>query len=122
MKRKQQVYYLGYIPDSLADEAGIMGGSIFVDNRALKHIGDTHRRELAQLGMSAMEFVSAVASGYTEIRQGSDNSILLIIRKRPNRVLAIRLHCLPVLHFYEVATAFPLTDDKIKNYGVIYKK
>lgn len=122
MKRKQQVYYLGYIPDSLADEAGIMGGSIFVDNGALKHIADTHRRELAQLGMSAMDFVSAVAAGYTEIRQGTDNSILLVVRQRPNRALAIRLHCFPVLHFYEVATAFPITDDKIKAYGTLYKK
>lgn len=122
MKRKQQVYYLGYIPDSLADEAGIMGGSIFVDNRALKHIGDTHRRELAQLGMSAMEFVSAVASGYTEIRQGSNNSILLVVRRRPNQVLAIRLHCLPVLHFYEVATSFPARSKELEGYELLYKK
>lgn len=122
MKRKQQVYYLGYIPDSQADEAGIMGGSIFVDNGALKHIADTHRRELAQLGMSAMELVSAVASGYTEIRQGSDNSILLVVRKRPNQVLAIRLHCYPIMHFYEVATSFPARNEVLKDYELLYKK
>lgn len=122
MKRKQQVYYLGYIPDSLADEAGIMGGSIFLDQGALNHIANEHKKEFAQMKISAIDFVTNVAEKYTEIRQGSDNSLLLILRMRPNRVLAIRLHCYPKLHFYEVSTAFPMGSGALTKSELIYTR
>ena len=122
MKRKQQVYYLGYISDTIAEETGIMNGSIFMDESALNHIANTHKREFSKMGVSAMDFVSLVASGYTEIRQGSGNSLLLVVRKHPNNVLAIRLHCYPILHFYTVATAFPVTDKELRHYTILYKK
>ncbi len=81
---------------------------VWISEKTTKHIAEKHRRELAQLGVSAMDYVSMIASRYNMILQGSGNSLLLVVyRGESNDVAAIDLNYSLKNEFWEVKTAEP---------------
>lgn len=87
---------------------------VWISEKTTKHIAEKHRRELAQLGVSAMDYVSMIASRYNMILQGSGNSLLLVVyRGESNDVAAIDLNYSTKKGFWEVKTGQPRRYEEI---------
>ena len=79
---------------------------IYLSSNYLKHIERRHKTELEKVGLSAIDFVKAVIKGYNQIREGSGDSILLVIfNGNLNHTAGIDL-CLSG-EYWEVKTAEP---------------
>lgn len=87
----------------------------------LKHIERRHRTELEKVGLSAIDFVKAVAKGYNQIREGSGDSILLVIFNGDlNYTAGIDL-CLSS-DYWEVKTAEPRKTEDILKRKLLWEK
>ncbi len=87
---------------------------IYLKPNYLKHIERRHKKELESLGLTAIDFVRMVAKQYNQIREGTGDSLLLVIfNGELNHTAGIDL-CLSG-NFWEVKTAEPRkTEDIIK--------
>lgn len=87
----------------------------------MKHIERRHKIELEKVGLSAVDFVSAVVNGYNQIREGSGDSILLVIFNSDlNYTAGIDL-CLSG-EYWEVKTAEPRKTEDIIKRKLLWKK
>jgi hypothetical protein len=94
---------------------------IYLTPNYLKHIERRHKTELEMVGLSAIDFVKAVVKGYNQIRQGSGDSILLVIFNGDlNYIAGINL-CLSG-DYWEVRTAEPRKTEDIKKRKLLWEK
>ncbi len=81
---------------------------IYLSKETIVHIEKKHNKELRQLGIDAISYVSLITKNYNQIRQGSGTSILLIIfSKDLIHTAAIDLNYCVKKGVWEVKTAQP---------------
>lgn len=98
---------VGRIKMTVAHKAKIKAGDIVVHPNYIRHIELAHAEELESLGISAVDYISIIANNFTQIRKGSGDSILLVVKNNhKNDVLALQLT--------------PLIDDKGKELWEIH--
>ncbi len=83
---------VGRINMNVARKAHIKAGDIVMSPNYMDHIRKEHGEQLAKLGISAIDFISVIVKKFTQIRRGSDNSILLVVNTLGKSiVLALQL-------------------------------
>lgn len=70
---------VGEITASVARAAGIEPGDIVLGSTALRHIEERHSKEIHTHRLTPLTTVQYVADNFNQIRQGSGNSLLLIV-------------------------------------------
>ena len=101
-------YILGRLRMPVAKKIGVQCADIYIDSNHIAHIAHVHAVELAQLGVSADDYVAMIAQRYNMILQGSGGSLLLVVyRGESNHVAAIDLNYSTKKGFWEVKTAQP---------------
>lgn len=75
-----------------------------------------HIQELANIGMTQFDFAKYVIDNFTEIREGTGNSYLLIVRRtHVSNLAAIELTKEDKLDVYKIKTAYAVTNRKLKS-------
>lgn len=94
---------------------------IYLSPNYRKHIERRHKKELDSLGLSAIDFVTTVINGFNQIREGTNDSILLVIFNGDlNYTAGIDL-CLSGDH-WEVKTAEPRRREDIEKRKLLWEK
>lgn len=70
---------IGRLRFTIARKINRKCADIYLSSNYQKHIERRHKKELEQIGLSATDFVRTVAKGFNQIRDGTGNSILLVI-------------------------------------------
>lgn len=103
----------------------IKSGDICINDYHLKsHIPDKHYKELSQVGMDPLEYVRYIASNFTEIREGSNKSFLLVSphhNKEYKNVAAITMEYVADGDYWEVCTAQPRSIKRLEKKRLIWK-
>lgn len=107
---------VGRINQTRAKQAHISAADILINQNHIIHIGTKHRKELADLHISAFDYISMIITNYDQIRQNQGNSILLVKTNpdKANDTITIELTLNIKYKFWEVRTAQP-RDDLSKN-------
>lgn len=108
---------VGRLKMNVAKAAHLKSADIYVSENYLKHIEKKHKSELQTLGINAYSYVKLIVDNYNQIRQGSDDSVLLVIFREGNYhdVAAIKLTYISRKDIWEVKTAQPRnTKDVLK--------
>ncbi|MCZ2393269.1 MAG: hypothetical protein LC105_05395 [Chitinophagales bacterium] len=97
---------------------------IFIADRYIRHIANNHKNELAKLGFGVLEYVRLITSNYNQIRQGSEDSILLFIYtdKHLHHVAAISLIFDTKKSVWEIKTAQPRHTKNIEKKKILWQK
>ena len=90
---------------------------IIVYESELVHIYNDHKKELSKIGMTAFDFVNFIIDNYNEIREGTKNSVLLVVRRENISNYAALELFLAEKEMYKIKTATP-----IKNAQLLKKK
>ena len=75
----QKQFKIGRLRFTIARKINRKCADIYLTPNYLKHIERRHKTELAKLGLSAFDFVITIVKGFNQIREGSGDSILLVI-------------------------------------------
>ena len=70
---------VGRLRMSVAKKINRKCADIYLTPNYLKHIVNRHKKELDTLGLSPVDFVRAVVQQYNQIREGSGDSLLLVV-------------------------------------------
>ncbi|MBQ5975478.1 MAG: hypothetical protein IJL48_07210 [Bacteroidales bacterium] len=107
-------FKIGRLRMPVAKKIGVRCSDIYINKNHLAHIAHVHATELSQLGVSAMDYVSMIATRYNMILQGTGSSLLLVVyRGENNDVAAIDLNYSTKKGFWEVKTAQPRRYEEI---------
>ena len=101
---------VGRINMTIARKAHIKAGDIVVHPHYIRHIELEHGEQLANLGITASDYIKVIIEKFSQIRKGSDNSILLVIKSfGKNKVLALQLTDLidDKNQVWEIHTSYP---------------
>lgn len=71
-------YKIGRINWTIAQKAHIKCADIVITDNHIKHVQNEHKRELAQLNISAIDYIQLVVNNYDEIIRRRDNGVMLI--------------------------------------------
>jgi hypothetical protein len=113
---------LGYLNKSIANKLGISSKGIYISKNYLRHVEINHKKELSQLGISAIGFISYVVDNFNHIYKGTKNSYLLVVYdEKISKVAAIELN-LSLDTFWEVKTAEPRGTATLKKKPLLWKK
>lgn len=115
---------VGRINMTIARKAHVKAGDIVVHPNYIRHIEKEHGKQLAELGISAAEYISVIASNFCQIRKGSGNSILLVVRSSEMYiVLALNMTNLIDDEFpvWEIHTSYP-TDKFTKSQKLLWER
>jgi hypothetical protein len=107
---------VGRINKRVADKAHIKCADVYIHDNNIKHIMVKHKKELEQIGLDALVFVTTIVQNFTDIRKGSGDSYLLIFSGEYNQYhsVAIELKFIKRYDFWEVKTAFPISKSRKK--------
>ena len=86
---------LGYIDADIANLAGIQEGEIQANVGVIRHAEQRHGQQIRDAGYDNVQtFMLDVLNNWSDIREGTDNSLWLILPKEDNHgaIAAIRLH------------------------------
>lgn len=113
---------IGRLKQPIARALHKKSGDICITNDHLVHISNVHRKELEQLGMSALDYVQFVANNFNQIRQGSEDSLLLVVyNKKLSHTAAIALNYSLKKEFWEVKTAQPRRISEIERKKLLWR-
>ena len=101
---------VGRLKAHIASAAHLQCADIYVSENQLLHIKNKHNAELEQLGLTAEVYVKTIIENYNEIREGSNNSILLVVFEEgceEHNTAAISMNYSVDNGFWEVKTAQP---------------
>lgn len=120
-KQKKQKVLVGKMPLAVARLTGVGCTSIFMDGSHAIHIGNEHRKELNELGVSPTRFVQMVIENFNTLYLGSrDNgkqSYVLIVYDIPmSKAAAITVEYDSDGCHWLVRTAFPIRSAEIRNH------
>lgn len=79
MKNENKHIKVGRLKMTAAQQINRKCANIYLTSNYLKHIERRNKTELEKSRLSAIDFVLTVVKGYDQIRQGSGDSILLVI-------------------------------------------
>ncbi len=116
---------VGEITASVARAAGIEPGDIVLGSTALRHIEEQHSTEIQTYGLTPLATVQYVADNFNQIRQGSGDSLLLIVvgfKGDMTLTAAIQINHSTKKGFWEVATAQPRRIKAIAKKKILYEK
>lgn len=107
--RDSRFFKVGRIRLSVAKQARIEAADIVIDLQHIVHIGNEHKKELEALNILPEDYVSIIASNFSEIRRGKGSSILLVRvnEDRDDDALAMELTYNDITKYWEVKTAQP---------------
>ncbi|MBQ2188541.1 MAG: hypothetical protein II401_08310 [Bacteroidales bacterium] len=118
---KDKSIKVGRLKLTIAKQIKRKCADIYLTPNYLKHIERRHKIELEKVGLSAVDFVSAVVNGYNQIREGSGDSILLVIFNSDLNYTAGIDMCLSG-EYWEVKTAEPRKTEDIIKRKLLWKK
>lgn len=116
---------VGKITASVAKAAGIKAGDIVLGSTALRHIEERHSTEIHTYRLTPLTMVQYVADNFNQIRQGSGNSLLLIVlgyKGDTTLTAAIQINYSTKEGFWEIATAQPRRLKAIAQKRILYEK
>ena len=95
----------------------LTSADIYVSETELVHITKRHQKELGTIGMNSIDFVRFIVSNYNEIRQGSGNSVWLVVRRnKTSNFAAIELENIDRRRkIYIVRSASPVNSKQLEN-------
>ncbi len=70
---------VGRITMPIAKAARMKAADIYVDENHIKHVAGKHKRELSQLGISAVDIVKLVASSFNRIYKADRGCFFIVI-------------------------------------------
>ena len=70
---------VGRLKMNIAKAAHLKSADIYVSENYIKHIENKHHVELTKIGFTAFDFVTHICDKYNQIREGSDDSYLLVL-------------------------------------------
>lgn len=113
---------VGRITMTVARKAHIKAADIYVSENYLRHITNRHTSELAELGISAFDFVTLICNNFNQVRKGSGDSYLLVIYN-PDLplVAAISLNFSVRKGFWEIKTAEPRRCSTVEKSALIWE-
>lgn len=100
---------VGRLKMSVAKAAHLKCADIYVSENYLRHIEKKHYPELRSLGICALDYVNLIVKNFNQIRQGSDDSVLLVIFNDNDLhdSAALKLIYISKENIWEVKTAQP---------------
>ncbi len=99
---------VGRLKSTIARQAHLKCADIYVSENYLAHIQLQHGDELKSLGIAPFDFLKLISENFNEIRQGSGDSVLLVMyNKSLSYVAGIALNYSVKDGFWEVKTAEP---------------
>ena len=112
---------IGRLGQSIARQIHKKCANIYITNDHIVHISNVHKKELEQIGMSAFDYVKFVVDNYNQIRQGSADSLLLVVyNDKLSHTAAIALNYSIKDGFWEVKTAQPRRASEIKKKKLLW--
>ena len=107
---------VGRINMTTARKAHIKAGDVVFWSNQIEHIIGKHGEQLRNMGISPADYFSIVVNNFTQIRQGSDDSILLIINGLGGMHVALALRMKKEIDdkkaVWEIHTLFPISKFK----------
>lgn len=101
---------VGRLNARIAKTIGVPCADIFLSDNHKRHILNTHKVEMEQLGIGVLHYVIGIVGGFNQIRKGSGNSLLLVVfikEASSHAVAAIDLCYQPKQDVWEIKTAEP---------------
>lgn len=99
---------VGRLKMSVAKAAHLKCADIYVSENYLRHIWNRHNVELKRIGFTALDFVVHICDKFNQIREGNDNSYLLVLyNDKLPYVASISLNYSLKKGFWEIKTAEP---------------
>ena len=112
---------VGRLNYTVAKEAHLKCADIYVSENYLRHIQLQHGGELAALDIEPFDFVKLICDKFCEIRQGTGDSVLLLMyNDNLTYVASIALNYSLKDDFWEIKTAEPRRLRTIKNKALIW--
>ncbi|MDD3687836.1 MAG: hypothetical protein PHE56_13875 [Bacteroidales bacterium] len=98
------------------------GAEIKVSENNLRHIQNKHKKELSELGLSAIELVSFIVANFNQIRKGTNESYWLVVygEDKP-KAAAIELNYSIKKEFWEIKTAIPMRIDMVNKKTLLWQ-
>jgi len=115
---------VGRLSMTIAKAIRHKSATVKIHRHYLQHIKLRHFEDLAAVGFDAETFVALVVTNFNQIREGSGNSLLLIIYNGIPKVTAIELTYVLNEHesFYEVKTATVMRKEKLRKKKLLWEK
>ncbi len=116
---------VGRINMTIAKQAHIKAGDIVVHPNYIRHIELKHGEQLAQLGINATDFIKQITKQFCQIRKGSKDSILLVV-KSIEKYIVLALQPTDLIDdqkktIWEIHTSYP-ADEFTKNQVLLWQK
>ncbi len=99
---------VGRLKAPIAKYIGRNCADIYISHNHIRHIENKHQAELDLLGLDAIEYVRLIAQSFNQIRQGSDNSLLLVLYRETEKrhpIAAININYSMPEQIWEIKTA-----------------
>jgi len=118
----ENFFKVGRLRRPVAKSIGVRCADIYIDSAHIDHIDHVHRKELRQLGVTALPYVRMIARDYNMVLQGSGESLLLAIHGgEVGHVAAIDLNYSTKKGFWEVKTAQPRRYSEIARKKLLWR-
>ena len=112
---------VGRLKMNIAKAAHLKSADIYVSENYIKHIENKHHVELTKIGFTAFDFVTHICDKYNQIREGSDDSYLLVLyNEKLPYVASISLNYSLKNGFWEIKTAEPRRCSTIQKRALIW--
>lgn len=114
---------VGRLKMSIAKAIKTKCADIYISENYIRHISQTHKKELNSLGFGALEYVNLIANKYNQIRKGTGNSLLLVVYTKDviHHVAAISLNYDSKKGIWEVKTAQPRRTKEIEKKKILWQ-
>lgn len=118
---------LGEISKSIEKQTKglIKSGDICINDYHIGHISKDHQKELNQIGIDPLGYVKYIVSNFTEIRDSSDNSFILVSphnSEKLRNVAAISMEYVDDGEYWEICTAQPRSIKRLEKKELIWSK
>lgn len=116
--------YVGEITKKVAAEAHIQSGHIYMSMNQVKHIRNTHKKELGIVGMTPMDYVRFVCQNFNQIRERKNDGYMLVVynQSTPNTAIIELNFALNIKRgFWEIKTAEPRRNSAVKKSALIWE-
>ncbi len=117
--------FVGRITQTRAKQIGCKCADIFLTKNYVRHIKLVHSKELDALGITVENYVRMIVEHYNEVREGTHNSILLVVRqtgRTTHDAAAIRLFYDKPHDWWEIKTAEPRSTADLDKRKLLWKK